>query len=118
MGKAESQILSFGELDDKPFIEGAGKVLEKILKLYLESSLLELKRNNMELQEVYSKEIQADKVNCNGYRNRSKLMQKLGRIRQKKVHTNEPLEPRISAFRLKLPSKFCKVTSSHRIGEK
>jgi len=40
MGKVESQILSFGELYDKPVIEGAGKVKEKILKLYLESSLL------------------------------------------------------------------------------
>jgi len=40
MGKVESQILCFGELYDKPVTEGVGKVLEKILKLYLESSLL------------------------------------------------------------------------------
>jgi hypothetical protein len=39
MGKVESQILSFGEIDDKPVIEGTGKILEKILKLNLESSL-------------------------------------------------------------------------------
>lgn len=71
----------------------------------------------MELQEEYSKEIQAGKVNRNGnYRER--LMHILGRIRQKEMHTDEPLEPGICAFRLKLPSKFCKVTSPHRIGEK
>jgi len=40
MDKFESQILCFGELDDKSVIEGVGKVLEKILKLYLESNLL------------------------------------------------------------------------------
>jgi len=76
-----------------------------------------MKRNNLELQEEYSKEIQADKVKRNGY-NREKLLQILGRIRQKEMHTNEPLEPGISAFRLKLPSKFCKITSPYRIGEK
>lgn len=38
-----------------------------------------MKRNNLELQEEYSKEIQADKVNCNGYRNIAKLMHILGR---------------------------------------
>jgi len=70
------------------------------------------------LQEEYSKGIQADKVNCNGYRNRANLMQILGRIRQKETHTDEPLEPGMSDFRLKLPSKFWKVTSPHRIGEK
>lgn len=64
MDKVESQILSFGELDDKPVTEDVEKVLEKILKLYLASSLL--KRNNLELQEEYSKEIKADKANCNG----------------------------------------------------
>lgn len=64
MDKVEYQILSFGELDEKPVIEDIEKVLQKILKLYLESSLLKL--NNLELQEEYSKEIKADKVNCNG----------------------------------------------------
>jgi len=34
------------------------------------------------------------------------------------MHTDEPLEPGISVFRLKLTSKFWKVTSPHRIGEK
>jgi hypothetical protein len=32
MGKVESQVLSFGELNGKPVIEGVGKVLEK--KIY------------------------------------------------------------------------------------
>jgi len=40
MGKVESQILCFGELYNKPVIEGVGKVLEKILKVYLQSCLL------------------------------------------------------------------------------
>jgi len=40
MGKVESPILCFGELYDKSVIAGVGKVLEKILKLYLESTLL------------------------------------------------------------------------------
>jgi hypothetical protein len=64
MDKVESQILSFGESDEKPVIEDVENVLKKILKLYLESTLL--KRNNLELQEEYSKEIKADKINCNG----------------------------------------------------
>jgi hypothetical protein len=37
-----------------------------------------MKRNNLELQEEYPKEIQGDKVKRNGY-NRAKLLQILGR---------------------------------------
>ena len=57
-----------------------------------------MKRDNLELQEEYSKGIQADKVNCDGYRNRAKLLQILGRIRQKEMHTDEPLVPGISCL--------------------
>jgi hypothetical protein len=77
-----------------------------------------MKRNNLELHEEYSKGIQADKVNCNGCRKRAKLLQILGRIRQKEMHTDEPLVPGISAFRFKLSSKFCKVISPYRRSEK